>query len=110
MQCCDFVHQAPQKPRAVVEALDKHVIGQAAAKKVLATASYNHYKRAHHIEEQVKKAALAGVQSSDDEGPPPAELRRKRPKAKQPPYTAGVLRMLVCHSCMLGVHGNLRAC
>lgn len=33
------------KPREIKELLDKHVIGQESAKKVLAVAVYNHYKR-----------------------------------------------------------------
>lgn len=35
-------------PRSIVEYLDKYVIGQDSAKKAIAVAVYNHYKRLHH--------------------------------------------------------------
>ncbi|XP_037721394.1 ATP-dependent Clp protease ATP-binding subunit clpX-like, mitochondrial [Drosophila subpulchrella] len=40
---------APQK---IMEYLDQHVVGQELAKKVLAVAVYNHYKRIHHYQLQ----------------------------------------------------------
>eukprot|EP00743_Colponemidia_sp_Colp-15_P013477 GILK01015681.1.p1 GENE.GILK01015681.1~~GILK01015681.1.p1 ORF type:complete len:505 (-),score=95.58 GILK01015681.1:512-2026(-) len=40
------------KPSKIVSRLDEHVIGQARAKKVLAVAIYNHYKRLAYIEAQ----------------------------------------------------------
>jgi len=39
------MHQELPKPEKIVEYLDKHIIGQDDAKKVLAVALYNHYKR-----------------------------------------------------------------
>ncbi|RIQ37004.1 ClpX C4-type zinc finger protein, partial [Jiangella rhizosphaerae] len=36
---------APPKPREIHEFLDRYVVGQDAAKKALAVAVYNHYKR-----------------------------------------------------------------
>lgn len=38
----------PSLPKEIVEYLNKHVIGQDHAKKVLSVAVYNHYKRIHH--------------------------------------------------------------
>ena len=40
--------RASIKPKAIKEYLDQYVIGQDRAKKVLATAVYNHYKRVQH--------------------------------------------------------------
>ena len=39
------MHEALPKPEKIVAHLDKHIIGQEDAKKVLAVALYNHYKR-----------------------------------------------------------------
>jgi len=39
------LHQALPKPEKIVQFLDKYIIGQEDAKKVLAVALYNHYKR-----------------------------------------------------------------
>lgn len=39
------MHDQLPKPQKIVEFLDKHIIGQEEAKKVLAVALYNHYKR-----------------------------------------------------------------
>lgn len=38
----------PPPPQKIMEYLDKHVVGQDFAKKVLSVAVYNHYKRIHH--------------------------------------------------------------
>lgn len=38
----------PPPPKKIMEYLDKHVIGQDLAKKVLSVAVYNHYKRIYH--------------------------------------------------------------
>ncbi|XP_017068307.1 uncharacterized protein LOC108105987 [Drosophila eugracilis] len=45
----------PPPPQKIVEYLDKHVVGQDFAKKVLAVAVYNHYKRIHHNISQTNK-------------------------------------------------------
>lgn len=37
--------KAPPPPKKIFEYLDRHVVGQEQAKKVLAVAVYNHYKR-----------------------------------------------------------------
>ncbi len=39
------MHQQLPKPEKIVEFLDKYIIGQESAKKVMAVALYNHYKR-----------------------------------------------------------------
>lgn len=39
------MHEKLPKPKVIVEYLNKHIIGQEDAKKVLAVALYNHYKR-----------------------------------------------------------------
>jgi len=39
------LHQSLPKPEQIVEHLDKYIVGQADAKKVLSVALYNHYKR-----------------------------------------------------------------
>lgn len=38
----------PPPPKQIMEYLNKHIIGQDFAKKVLSVAVYNHYKRIHH--------------------------------------------------------------
>ncbi|XP_055635317.1 ATP-dependent Clp protease ATP-binding subunit clpX-like, mitochondrial [Toxorhynchites rutilus septentrionalis] len=38
----------PPPPKKIMEYLDKHVVGQELAKKVLSVAVYNHYKRIYH--------------------------------------------------------------
>lgn len=43
----------PPPPQKIMEYLDKHVVGQDFAKKVLSVAVYNHYKRIHHNLPQV---------------------------------------------------------
>lgn len=53
-------------PREIVAALDQHVVGQAHAKKVLAVAVHNHYKRISHeaarkkSEQRLQAAAMDG--------------------------------------------------
>ncbi|EDW94471.1 ATP-dependent Clp protease ATP-binding subunit clpX-like, mitochondrial [Drosophila yakuba] len=44
----------PPEPQKIMEYLDKHVVGQELAKKVLAVAVYNHYKRIHSNMQQRK--------------------------------------------------------
>lgn len=50
------------KPREIVDYLDQYVIGQEEAKKTLAVAVYNHYKRLIHKESVASK----GVRGTDD--------------------------------------------
>lgn len=38
----------PPPPKKIMEYLDRHVVGQDIAKKVLSVAVYNHYKRIYH--------------------------------------------------------------
>lgn len=38
----------PPPPKKIMEYLDRHVVGQETAKKVLSVAVYNHYKRIYH--------------------------------------------------------------
>lgn len=47
----------PPPPQKIMEYLDKHVVGQEFAKKVLAVAVYNHYKRIHHNLPQLQQPA-----------------------------------------------------
>ncbi|XP_053962623.1 ATP-dependent Clp protease ATP-binding subunit clpX-like, mitochondrial isoform X1 [Anastrepha obliqua] len=44
----------PPPPQKIMEYLDRHVVGQDFAKKVLSVAVYNHYKRIHHNLPQVQ--------------------------------------------------------
>ena len=46
------------KPREIRESLDQYVIGQEAAKKTLAVAVYNHYKRLKHLKADKSKASV----------------------------------------------------
>ena len=48
-------------PREIKDILDKYVIGQEEAKKTLAVAVYNHYKRVNNEEENKGKAAETGA-------------------------------------------------
>ncbi|XP_063225023.1 ATP-dependent Clp protease ATP-binding subunit clpX-like, mitochondrial [Bacillus rossius redtenbacheri] len=43
-----FFHKPPPPPKKIFEYLNKHVIGQDYAKKVLSVAVYNHYKKIYH--------------------------------------------------------------
>ncbi|EDW41442.1 GM24560 [Drosophila sechellia] len=47
----------PPEPQKIMEYLDKHVVGQEFAKKVLSVAVYNHYKRIHHNLSQREQTA-----------------------------------------------------
>ncbi|KAH8420819.1 hypothetical protein KR222_005634 [Zaprionus bogoriensis] len=50
----------PPPPQKIMEYLDKHVVGQEFAKKVLAVAVYNHYKRIHHNLPQLQQPTNQG--------------------------------------------------
>ncbi|SPP83693.1 ATP-dependent Clp protease ATP-binding subunit clpX-like, mitochondrial [Drosophila guanche] len=50
----------PPPPQKIMEYLDKHVVGQDFAKKVLAVAVYNHYKRIHHNLPQLQQQQGGG--------------------------------------------------
>ncbi|CAG0914117.1 unnamed protein product [Notodromas monacha] len=59
-----MVHKPPPPPRKIYEYLDKYVVGQERAKKVLSVAVYNHYKR---ICNNLPKSAMTeGQQASSD--------------------------------------------
>ena len=66
-------------PKQMVAMLDEYVVGQPEAKKVLAVAVFNHYKRIWHVE---RAAAAAAVpvdmvpQPDGSLGAPPAARRR----------------------------------
>ena len=46
------------KPQSIKAHLDEHIIGQEAAKKILAVAVYNHYKRITHNQEDADKVEI----------------------------------------------------
>ncbi|ALC47333.1 CG4538 [Drosophila busckii] len=66
----------PPPPQKIMEYLDKHVVGQEFAKKVLAVAVYNHYKRIHHNLPQLQQQASAshGSSSGGLDGIPRSDL------------------------------------
>ncbi|KAK4308538.1 hypothetical protein Pmani_019776 [Petrolisthes manimaculis] len=53
-----FNRRPPPPPKKIYEYLDKHVVGQERAKKVLSVAVYNHYKRIYHNIPQNKSDPL----------------------------------------------------
>lgn len=59
-----FSMQASMKPKAIKEYLDQYVIGQDDAKKILAVAVYNHYKRLNqkaHEDVEIEKSNIVVV-------------------------------------------------
>ncbi|KAM8705378.1 hypothetical protein ACLKA7_009787 [Drosophila subpalustris] len=54
----------PPPPQKIMEYLDKHVVGQEFAKKVLAVAVYNHYKRIHHNLPQLQQQGQGSTSGS----------------------------------------------
>nr|XP_045594657.1 ATP-dependent Clp protease ATP-binding subunit clpX-like, mitochondrial [Procambarus clarkii]XP_045594658.1 ATP-dependent Clp protease ATP-binding subunit clpX-like, mitochondrial [Procambarus clarkii]XP_045594659.1 ATP-dependent Clp protease ATP-binding subunit clpX-like, mitochondrial [Procambarus clarkii] len=54
----NFNRRPPPPPKKIYEYLDKHVVGQERAKKVLSVAVYNHYKRIYHNIPQTKTDPL----------------------------------------------------
>ncbi|MBC8172802.1 MAG: ATP-dependent Clp protease ATP-binding subunit ClpX [Chitinophagales bacterium] len=59
-----FTLQASMKPKAIKEYLDQYVIGQDEAKKILAVAVYNHYKRLNqkaHEDVEIEKSNIIVV-------------------------------------------------
>lgn len=53
-------------PQEIRESLDQYVIGQVSAKKTLAVAVYNHYKRLKHLKTTTKKTSAEVSQSPSD--------------------------------------------
>ncbi|XP_017863994.1 PREDICTED: ATP-dependent Clp protease ATP-binding subunit clpX-like, mitochondrial [Drosophila arizonae] len=64
----------PPPPQKIMEYLDKHVVGQDFAKKVLAVAVYNHYKRIHHNLPQLQQQPSAGGSGGGLDGIPRTDL------------------------------------
>lgn len=58
------------KPREIRESLDQYVIGQEAAKKTLAVAVYNHYKRLRHLKSDKSKAKVVSESKDKVDLPP----------------------------------------
>ena len=67
----DFGDKPPPKPHDIKAALDRHVIGQDAAKRTLAVATYNHFKIVHHnIQRQRQRAYEDGAAAAGAAAPP----------------------------------------
>lgn len=64
----------PPPPQKIMEYLDKHVVGQEFAKKVLAVAVYNHYKRIHHNLPQLQQTPGSGGGSGGLDSIPRSDL------------------------------------
>ena len=54
-----FLDKPLPKPKEIFERLDQYVIGQDRAKRILAVAVYNHYKRLRHLSEKTADVELA---------------------------------------------------
>lgn len=54
------------KPQEIKEQLDAHVIGQDAAKRVLAVAVYNHYKRILRLDERAERKKRRGIEPESE--------------------------------------------
>ncbi|XP_065095541.1 ATP-dependent Clp protease ATP-binding subunit clpX-like, mitochondrial [Ochlerotatus camptorhynchus] len=56
----------PPPPKKIMEYLDRHVVGQELAKKVLSVAVYNHYKRIYHnLPSPASSGSQSGAQQID---------------------------------------------
>jgi ATP-dependent Clp protease ATP-binding subunit ClpX len=58
----------PPPPKKIMEYLDRHVVGQDLAKKVLSVAVYNHYKRIYHNLPPPSSTNIGSQQSLDPMG------------------------------------------
>lgn len=59
-----FCRKPPPPPKKIFEYLNKHVVGQEYAKKVLSVAVYNHYKRIYN---NIPPPAVSPQQSNSDQ-------------------------------------------
>lgn len=59
-----FCRKPPPPPKKIFEYLNKHVVGQEYAKKVLSVAVYNHYKRIYN---NIPPPAVSPQQSHPDQ-------------------------------------------
>jgi hypothetical protein len=92
-------------PRQLVAQLDQWVVGQAAAKKTLAVAVYNHFKRLQNKRQHAPRAAPAGAGPS---GAPPSLLVGGR--APRPRHCAGPLPALAVFRPPLPLHARAHVC
>ena len=79
----DIAHGAKQtdsyklyKPKEIVEQLDQYVVGQDAAKKTLAVAVYNHYKRISRNDELEQEKASRKKSKEQQEEPYQVEVQK----------------------------------
>jgi hypothetical protein len=57
----------PPSPKKIYEFLDKYIVGQERAKKVISVAVYNHYKRIYNNIQQANKASQAQQQNQQQQ-------------------------------------------